>query len=361
MFGSHYHYVPVLKWKRAEQTALGSLAPHIKSRITPLIELVSIPIDLDSGNQSKTLEQHVGPAIQKLASSWEVNAPLFLDPEAVSADAASDGLGGAAYSFVEAQRSNVPFVPVTGLRRAPHDIVAAVAHAGRGLCLRLTPDDLARTTLYQEFTDFFTEHRLSAQDVDVVIDLESVTGQSAFVIAAAASLALRTIPSADVWRTVTVIASAFPEHMGVVDTFSSLVIERSEWKAWLLLHAQREQLPRLPTYGDYGIQHPTGVEGFDPRYMQMAASVRYTLTDQWLLLKGQSTKRQSPSLQYPGLAKQLIAHAAYFGQSHCRGCAEAVSCASGTPGLGSPEAWRRIGTSHHIKVAVGQLGAIAPP
>ncbi len=34
------HYVPILKWKRAEQGALKSLAEEYKQFITPVIQLV---------------------------------------------------------------------------------------------------------------------------------------------------------------------------------------------------------------------------------------------------------------------------------------------------------------------------------
>ena len=34
--------------------------------------------------------------------------------------------------------------------------------------------------------------------------------------------------------------------------------------------SSREGLLRVPTYSDYAIQHPSGVEGFDPRRMQVS-------------------------------------------------------------------------------------------
>ena len=34
----HTHYVPVLRWKQAEQHALRDLFPSVKSKLTPFIE-----------------------------------------------------------------------------------------------------------------------------------------------------------------------------------------------------------------------------------------------------------------------------------------------------------------------------------
>ena len=36
----HKHYVPVLRWKRAERVALRELMPQTQRPVTPLIELV---------------------------------------------------------------------------------------------------------------------------------------------------------------------------------------------------------------------------------------------------------------------------------------------------------------------------------
>lgn len=85
--------------------------------------------------------------------------------------------------------------------------------------------------------------------------------------------------------------------------------------------------------------------------MSASATVRYALSDSWLLIKGESTKNLRPSLQFPSLAKQLVygyLRDHFRGPAHCGGCASVKAAADGRTGLGSPEAWRRIGTVHHI-------------
>lgn len=364
MFGAHHHYVPVLKWKRAEQAALHTLAPPAKSALTPLLEIVSIPADLDSGDQTKTLEEHVDPAINKIPIAWGTADPFFLDPAQVAGDLSATGMDGANYVFSEAHQLALPFVPVTGVYRPVTEQAAAVAHKHHGLCLRVTHDDITQPGLAADIAAFMTTNKLNGQDVDMVIDIGAIYGQSSLVVSAAFTIAMQAVPNLTAWRTLTVVASAFAENMGVVPTLGSMTIERSEWLAWASLYgrrAQTQQIPRLPTFGDYGIQHPTGVEGYDPRYMPMSAAIRYTLTDRWLLIKGQSTKTVSASIQFPRLAAQLIAHRSFYGAQHCSGCAEANACAGGAPGKGSPEAWRRIGTSHHLAVTTGQLASLAYP
>ena len=175
------------------------------------------------------------------------------------------------------------------------------------------------------------------------------------------NVALAAVPNLGSWRTLSLVASGFLEHMGGVQASTSALIERVEWRAWQLLHRQRQSMARLPTYGDYGIQHPTGVEGFDPRFMKMSASIRYTTADHWLILKGRSTHHQSSSIQFPTLATALTQSQHFYGAQHCPGCTEALACANGAPGLGSPEVWRRIGTTHHLTAVVEQLQQVAYP
>ena len=146
-------------------------------------------------------------------------------------------------------------------------------------------------------------------------------------------------------------ASAFPLSMGVVGRNSHAVVARAEWLAWRNHLRDGGRVRRVPAYSDCAIQHPSGVEGFDPKLMQVSATVRYTLSESWLLIKGESTRRNPARLQFPRLAKQLVyghLRDRFHGKPHCQGCTSIKAAADGQPGFGSAEAWRRIGTVHHI-------------
>lgn len=49
---THLHYVPVLRWKSAEQRALLKLTDEIRDKISPLIEIV--PRQLEGGKRIET-------------------------------------------------------------------------------------------------------------------------------------------------------------------------------------------------------------------------------------------------------------------------------------------------------------------
>jgi hypothetical protein len=149
-------------------------------------------------------------------------------------------------------------------------------------------------------TAFLHTHGLSPADVDLIVDLGAVEEMVVDGVAALTTAFLADVPKQQDWRTFTVSASAFPVSMGGVDRHSHDLVERSDWLAWRdHLYAARDTLVRLPTYSDYGIQHPLGVEGFNFKLMQVSATIRYTKDEHWLLVKGESTRSVPPSAQFP--------------------------------------------------------------
>ncbi len=346
------HYVPVLKVKRGEKAALLALAAPICSRITPLLEIVERKAD-----KAPNLGKHLDTAFKDLADSVAPFGRCFLDAREIAAD----GPTAAAEVFQRAAAAGMVFAPVTGLSRTA-DVAAAMTHRQHGLVLRLTRSEFEKGELTAAIDRFLASHDLSPEQVDLVVDLGAVDQMIAAGIMALTDAFLVDVPNHTRWRTLTVSACAFPTSMGGVERHSQSLIEREEWIAWKDgLHARRSSFARLPTFSDCGIQHPKGVEDFNPRTMQVSAAIRYALPDKWLLIKGESTRKAPPSHQFPALATQLVyGHLrSYFSEStHCRGCALMKDAADGAPKLGSAEAWRKLGTIHHMTTVMDGLAAL---
>jgi hypothetical protein len=209
---------------------------------------------------------------------------------------------------------------------------------------------------------FLGQHHLNPSEIDLIVDLGAVEEMITPGISAFTGMFLQAVPHHDQWRTFTVSACSFPLSMGGVGRHSHDFVERSEWLAWRTgLHARRSSISRLPTFSDCAIQHPSGVEGFDPRYMQVSAAVRYALQEQWLLIKGESTRAVPPSEQFPLLATRLVyghLRPHFAGVGHCAGCRGMKNAADGTSGYGSAEAWRKLGTVHHISAVMQGLDSL---
>ncbi len=349
-----HHYVPVLKVKRGEKAALLAVQSSLRSRITPLLEIVERNAD-----NTPTVDAHLNTAFKGLADSVAPYARCFLDAREL---AAADPTA-AAKVFQRAASAGIAFTPVTGMSRDA-DVAAALAHQDRGIALRLTRAEYETGNLAGRLRAFVATHELVPEETDLIIDIGAVDDMIVEGVAALSSAFLAEVPDQRRWRTLTLSGCAFPMSMGgsVVARDSHSEVERSEWIAWRdHLHARRNALMRLPAFSDCAIQHPTGVEGFDFRTMQVSASIRYTLSDAWLLIKGHSTRTTRPTIQFPALAARLVyGHLGtdFSGAGHCDGCESMKSAADRAPRLGSAEVWRRLGTIHHISMVMQGLASL---
>ena len=352
---SSRHYVPILKVKRGEKGALANISPTLKQNVVPLLEIVA-------RKQAPDVDRHLTTSFRDLASSLQGYTRCFLDAREI----APDGASAAAEVFSRASAQGIQFTPVTGISRTA-DVVPAIAFShGRGIGIRLTRDEFESHRLPLELNSFLVAKGLLPDSVDLIVDLGSIEKLITAGAIALAQAFLAVVPTQRQWRTLTVTASSFPKSMGIVARNSSKKVERSEWLAWRRgLFNRRGTLDRLPSFSDCGIQHPEGVEGFDPKTMQVSASIRYASGDDWLLVKGESTRGNKARLQFPQLARSLVygLHQNDFaGQQHCVGCKMAKDSADGSSGLGSAEVWRRIGTIHHLTTVVqDDLGSLPSP
>jgi hypothetical protein len=354
------HYVPVLKLKRAEKAALGLLAETITTHVTPLLEIVEMPKGTPSG-KSKALDRHLTNAFRRLKESVLPFKRYFLDAREIAAV----GAVGAERAFEEAVQLGVPFTPVTGISRTTDIAASLLRVAKNGIAIRLTRSEFENRLVRRLLPEFLTTNRLEPSAVDLIIDIGAVDQMIPAGVASMMRTFVADVPHPAEWRTLSVVGCAFPKSMGVVKTDSHKIVDRSEWLAWRDdLHTHRADLTRLPTFGDCGIQRPEGVEGLDFRFIPIAGALRYANDDGWLLVKGHSRERTPLAKQLPLLARKLVDGGlrAYFaGEDHCEGCGGAVECAAGAKGFVTLEAWRRLGTAHHITNTVLQIQSLSWP
>lgn len=345
-FGAN-HYVPILKVKQGEKAALTRVANALVPHLTPLLEIVE-------RTDGKAVDKHIATAFKGLHDAVTAYPRCLIDTREIEAD----GPAAAHAVFSRAKTEGIVFTPVTGVTRTA-DVTPALEHRDHGLALRLTRAEFEAGQLPSAIPAFLSTHGLSPGEIDLIVDLGAVEEMIVDGIAALTSAFLNDVPNHQAWRTFTVSASAFPVSMGGVDRHSHDLVERSDWLAWRdHLHSTRHSLVRLPTYSDYAIQHPLGVEGFDFRFMQVSAAIRYTKEEHWLLVKGESTRSVLPSAQFPQLATRLVyghLQQHFAGSTHCRGCQAIKAAADGANGYGSAGAWRRLGTIHHLTAVMQGL------
>jgi hypothetical protein len=358
-------YIPVLKGKQGEYKALKQLDPSVRGMLLPLVELPPPDWDFETEAPSRSLQEHLPRAVRLLAQHWSPAQPILIDP--FFADDAMLHPGWHAFDQLREDTSEygLHLVPVLGLNddRSYQHAVKRAAHSDRhGICLRLREVDFEDPgQLVIDLMEMLDNLRLSPESVDLVIDLGGSNGASAHQLQVLASAYLMSIPDLEEWRTVAVILSAFPASVSdEVATGSSGHVRREDALAWRRL-ARQAGLKRIPLFGDYGADHPSyDYLRIDPRLLRMVASIRYTLDDEWLLVRGSQLRRHGFE-QYRDLAKDLISRPEWLGADFSYGDRFIEDCATGNAGTGNATTWRMVATNHHLTLVTRRLANLGVP
>lgn len=354
----HHHYVPCLRWKQGEYQAVLRLSDQTRQALTPLIEVPEIGFDFERKVQSRTIENHLAPFAKRVRQKWGAH-PCFVDLLHLSQNTSmGDGRHPARFVFDDLRALGCVAVPVTGLSRdaAYQKIVKDVVRRdGNGLCLRILLPEAVRSNLKTELDSCLQTLGVSVPQCDLVLDLgapnfDPISGFSKLVQAI-----IQKTPYLMQWRTFTVMGTSFPPTMAEVDQGAS-IIPRSEWLLYKMLVPQLLNAGlRLPTFGDYGISHPSLLE-VDMRLVKPSASIRYAIDDGWLIIKGPNV-RDNGFGQYQGLCRTIVSSPLYAGAGFSSGDQYISECARGGS-TGNLTTWRTVGTSHHLEKVVRDVSSL---
>jgi hypothetical protein len=305
---------------------------------------------------------------KNLLESWE-NAPLFLDLSLI--DALVPPINGVRHPLAhiaETARSyRLCIVPVTGPNRSNEyqSAVSEMAHLDRrGICLRLLTKELLQSGFAQKVRSLLKKFQLDESNVDLLLDYQTFDPQNPEV-----KDLLGRIPNLRDWRSLTVASGAFPPDLQKRELGSSR-ISRDDWLSWKGQFFDETSIQRRASFSDYTIQY--GLYKEPVEHCIPSVSVRYTLENEWLIMRGEappSKKAISRNAEgRPGL-EQWYGHAqllcenddAFYGENFSWGDAF-IYKKSGRKGKpGSYEIWLRAGINHHMTVVSRQIANLAGP
>jgi hypothetical protein len=115
------------------------------------------------------------------------------------------------------------------------------------------------------------------------------------------------------WRSVVLLGTSMPSWLGggVVQEGTVGRLPRREWDLWAAL--RESGIVRLPTFGDYAIQHPDPPLEGDESGPGQRANIRYTTDEVTLVPRGIGAVVQEGREQYRGLCCQLVEQPEYAG------------------------------------------------
>jgi len=352
------HYIPILKWKRAEEVALKALGEDQKKYITPLIQFVMHKNKAGEAHKNVVteFEKKLPQLPKKLIESWGINS-VFIDVSLLyttSLKAKSIKnilLGGYKLGGV--------FIPVIYLnddQEMKDAACSAAKEAKSGICLRLIcPNFSDLTKLNQDIDNLLSYYRLMEKDVDLLVDIKEIEyNNSKYIKYLNLS---QSIPNLSKWRTFIFASGSFPKNLSKCKIDEENLIPRIDWKSWKE-QINSEKLKRKPSFADYTIQYPIYEEV--TQFYSPTSSIKYTLEDDWLIMKGQRKKYE----HYLAHANLLVKDKRYYGKNFSYGDeyvdekAKHFAVYIKNPlvkGTGTPETWLRAGINHHLVLVAHQV------
>ncbi|WP_019123993.1 beta family protein [Brevibacillus massiliensis] len=355
------HYVPVLKWKRGEQKALEFLAQPLKQNMTPLLEIPPISYDEDEDRPSK-LGANLNGIGKEVAQAWNSPTPVFIDCIQLEIDeqlSMSNGQHFLEYIIHDIENNGTKAIPVANVAHYDpfFDALKNVNnHYGRGFCLRVKRSELNDlNTLTTHIDRLLPFMGLTPKDVDLVLDYDFLGGDTSSTAYSQSILNIIQFPHLTQWRTFSIIGTSMPAILRMRPN-TTMDIDRIEWNVYEQIIKFKNGLGRVPTFGDYTINNPTYGD-FDPSYMQVAATIRYTVRDKFLIFRGMTTRGPGGFQQYISLARDVISHPDYSGAGYSYGDQYIFDCAHQQNGVGtgSHETWRRATVNHHLTLVINEL------
>jgi hypothetical protein len=357
----HCHYVPCLRWKQGEYKAVSLLSSAARALITPLIEVPEKGYDFETGTCKKSIDEHLAPIAKRVRANWQ-QSPCFVDLNLIPP---SDRMTGAIHPvkslFEQLSAQGCSAIPVTGLDRDPqyqHAVKQCVSKDKRGLCVRVSIEEAAKPTLKSSLYALLGKE-LPVKACDLVFDLEAPNFLPLDGFAKLIESIIRQLPNLPEWRSFSMIGSSFPPNMGEIKT-SPAVIPRNEWLLYkMLVPALRKSRLRIPSFGDYAINHPDVLQK-DMRFLKPSGTIRYAIDDAWMITKGPNV-RDNGYGQYVGHCKNVIASSHFFGSNFSEGDKYISDCAAGNAKTGNLSTWRWVGTNHHLEKAARDVANFFAP
>ena len=348
MIFDHRHYIPCLRWKQGEYQAVWRL-PHATKRLfTPLIEVPEIGYDFENETAAKTIDEHLAPFADRVYKKWGTST-CFVDANLIGAKQMADGTHPVHFIFEQLRTMRCSVIPVTGLsknKEFQQAIKAASAKDRNGVCLRITVEQAATSTLNTEIYSLLSTLKIQSTDCDLLLDLGSPNFVPLDGFSMAIEAIVKKLPYVNNWRTFTLIGTSFPETMGGIREGVEIV-PRYEWQLYKMLAAKLQKAKlRMPAFGDYAISHPKILE-LDMRIVKPSATIRYTIDNNWYIAKGKNVRDYGRE-QYRELSKKIVNSSYYCGEAFSWGDNFIRQCAHGG-NTSSLTMWRQVGTNHHIE------------
>lgn len=342
-------YIPILKWKKGEQTALKNLSSANKQLIIPLIELTDM----------------VEPPefIQTLKSIYVY--PIYLDTT-ITAENDVDYLNSI---IEESNKSMVEIYPVLNYDNLNNELLYKSTDR---LAIKVgIPEDIEGPS-YPEIFDSIKELKINYPNlkIDIILNLGLILDKNT---ANNQYRDLKNIISTymehdNFYNSIIICSTSFPEDLSSYNAGDQVSFKRFDFMIYKKTFSSFPMLMDKMLYCDYGVTKFTDSEiDFSLMKYGILPKLKYTCNNEYLFWKGKRKKVNSVStleIGYFELAENLINSSYYYGEDFSFGDKEIKErynkalkkcdkkCGNGTT-------WVTISANHHICAVIEQLSNLS--
>lgn len=351
-------YVPLMGAKRGEFTALTNLPGAISEKVMPVFELPAQKPD------ARLFEKSILRTATNAGKAWS-GRPAFLDISKWKPNARTEsGIHVLEYAFSVFRSNGVPVQPVVGYDRWD-DPAYVQAHKNIRTSVQVTPciridreavkDDMPDVEYFSErMNDIMDSLNVGPANCYVLLDFGNVSTLAVPDLIGDVERALSVLRGLG-FGTVIVAGGSMPAvvNVAVSKANSEGCIPRIEMLAWKAVFSASKDTSII--FGDYLIRNPDAIEGVIAP--DANAKIRYTINNQYFVVRGHSKRLESLTSQHKRLCATLVAsaHYMYMTPPYSWGDAEILNCSIGIREVREATSMIAIDSNHHVSVVVAEI------
>ena len=351
-------YVPILKSKLGEFTALSKLNDLDKEKTFPLFEITPLEWDQTERKVPKTLFEHLDSFCKKIIQKWPSNN-CFIDSGLLYYKE-EDNRKHIQYVFDKLNEKNICPIPIITLS-ASNEFTNAILNIKSkypisDIGIRVSPNDVTAIDFNDKIVNTLDTLGIIPTGCHIIFDLADANYNDIENFSDAVLDILQAFPFLDQWKSMTIAGTSFPSSRIIKEGKTEYL--RNEWKFYQLL-LKKSNIKRQINFGDYSIVNPSYFE-FNPKIMKASANIRYTHDEKWIVVKGKALKESITYKQYFKLAEQIFDSGYFLGEYFSQGDLYLAKCKSREEGPGSPSVWNWVGNNHHFVKVLFDLFSTSP-
>lgn len=349
-------YVPVMAAKRGEFRALEYLPAPVAERVFPLFEL---PTQKPGVTE---VEKSISRTAAAAGKAWK-GREAFLDISRWRPDARTEsGLHVLEFTFGKFLSQGVQVNPVFGYDRRDDPAYRRALLNLREQhpmtpCLRFDReaifDDMRDDDYFTEQVEEILEHlSLEPSSCYAMLDFGDASTIAVPDMIEAAERAVGLLRSMSI-ISVIIAGGSMPTTVNgaVGQPDSEGCLTRNEMLTWKAVVASLGD--RAAIFGDYPIRNPDAPEGIVTQHAN--AKIRYTIANQFFVVRGHSKSLDSLAIQHRTLAEKLTSSHHYAGPEASWGDSELLQCALGLKELRDATCMIAIDTNRHIVAIIAEV------